>query len=232
MTTLLFTFFVIFWIFWWRHFYLHFLWFVEYFQRKLVENSRMMLDRVAAWLMLPRLASLLILLGHVLGVGKFALKGLSHEMDLPFSWHVGLVLGLNIGRGSNDFILQKVYITRLQQVYVDLIMLAAYFCHSCSSQVEHNTVLTKVDWLAASSALRVIVGAVLVVFLRLLRTICTILQPMGSMGRYLKKSTKPCWPIRSKETWTKYTPTTFLSQRKLALTAINTLFELEHHLSS
>ncbi len=42
-----------------------------------------MLGRVAAWLMLPRLASLLILLGHVLGVGKFALKGLSHEMDLP-----------------------------------------------------------------------------------------------------------------------------------------------------
>ncbi len=30
----------------------------------------MILDRVAAWLMLPRLASLLILLGHVLGVGK------------------------------------------------------------------------------------------------------------------------------------------------------------------
>jgi hypothetical protein len=43
-----------------------------------------MLGRVASWLMLPRLASLLILLGHVLGVGKFALKGLSHEMDLPF----------------------------------------------------------------------------------------------------------------------------------------------------
>jgi hypothetical protein len=43
-----------------------------------------MLDRVAAWLMLPRLASLLILLGHVLGVGKFPLKGLSHEMDFFF----------------------------------------------------------------------------------------------------------------------------------------------------
>ncbi len=57
--------------------------FIEYFQRILVENSRIMLGRVAAWLMLPRLASLLILLGHVLGVGKFALKGPSHEMDLP-----------------------------------------------------------------------------------------------------------------------------------------------------
>jgi hypothetical protein len=56
----------------------------QYFQRKLVDNSRIMLGRVAAWLMLPRLATLLILLGHVLGVGKFALKGLSHEMDLPF----------------------------------------------------------------------------------------------------------------------------------------------------
>ncbi len=41
---------------------------------------------------------------------------------------------------------------------------------------------------------------------------------MGSKGRYLKKCSKPCWPIRSKETWAKYKPTTLLSQRKLALT--------------
>ncbi len=38
--------------------------------------------------------------------------------------------------------------------------------------------------------------------------IFTILQPMGSKGRYLKKCPKPCRPSRSKETWTKYTPET------------------------
>jgi hypothetical protein len=39
-------------------------------------------------------------------------------------------------------------------------------------------------WLDACIALRV-VGAVLVVFLRCWRKNCTILQPMGSKGRYL-----------------------------------------------
>jgi hypothetical protein len=92
---------------------------------------------------------------------------------------------------SKDFILQKVYFSQLMQVYVGLIMLAAYFCHFCLSQVEYNCVLIKGDWLAACIALRV-VGAVLVVFLRRWRKICTILQPMGSMGRYPKKSPKPC----------------------------------------
>jgi len=43
--------------------------------------------------------------------------------------------------------------------------------------VENNCVLTKVDWLAACIALKV-VGAVLVVFLWRSRKICTILQPM------------------------------------------------------
>ncbi len=61
--------------------------------------------------------------------------------------------------------------------------------------------------------------AALVVFLRRWRKIWTIFQPLGRKGRYLKKSPKPCWPIRSKETWTKCTPTTLISQRKLALTA-------------
>ncbi len=31
------------------------------------------------------------------------------------------------------------------------------------------------------------------------------MQPMGRKGRYLKKSTKSCWTIRSKETWVKGT---------------------------
>ncbi len=54
--------------------------------------------------------------------------------------------------------------------------------------------------------------------------ICTILRPMGGQGWYLKKCPKPCWPIRGKETWAKYTPTTLLRQRKLALSTRNTLF--------
>jgi hypothetical protein len=104
-------------------------------------------------------------------------------------------------------------------------MLAAYFCHSCKSQVEYNCSLIKVDWLDAGIAPRV-VGAVFVAILRRCRKICTILQPMGSKGRYLKKSTNPCRPIKSKKTWTKYTPLTLLSNRKLALTARNKLFAL------
>ncbi len=43
-------------------------------------------------------------------------------------------------------------------------MLAAYFCHSCYSQVEYNCELIKVDWLADCIAIRV-VGAVLVAVL-------------------------------------------------------------------
>jgi hypothetical protein len=94
-------------------------------------------------------------------------------------------------------------------------MLTAYFCHSRKSQ---HGALIKVDWLDACIALSA-VGAVLVVFLRHWRKICTILQPMGSKGQYLTKCLKSCLPIRSKETWTKYTPLTLLSQCKLALTA-------------
>ncbi len=39
---------------------------------------------------------------------------------------------------------------------------------------------------------------------------------MESKGRYLKKSPKPCWPIKSKETWIKYALLAQISQRKLA----------------
>jgi hypothetical protein len=83
----------------------------------------------------------------------------------------------------------------------------------------------KVDRLDACPAQRV-VGAVLVVSFSSGVGVKSekILQTMGSKGRYLKQSTKPCWPLRSKESWTKYTP--LLSQRKLALTARNTLFVL------
>ncbi len=36
-------------------------------------------------------------------------------------------LFFNFSRGSNDFIMQKVYLSRVMQVYGGLIMLAAYF---------------------------------------------------------------------------------------------------------
>ncbi len=61
------------------------------------------------------------------------------------------------------------------------------------------------------------VGTVLVVFLQRWRKICTVLQPMGNKGRYLKKCPKRCCPIRSKETRIKYMPLTLLTAR-------NTLF--------
>jgi hypothetical protein len=57
---------------------------------------------------------------------------------------------------------------------------------------ESNWALIKGDWLAACIALRV-VGAVYVVVFRRWCKICTILQPMGSKGRYLKKCPKPWW---------------------------------------
>ncbi len=74
------------------------------------------------------------------------------------------------------------------------------------------------DWLAASNALRLF-GAVFFIFLQRLCKKCTILQPMGRKGRYLKKFPKPCLPIIIEETWTKYTPLKLLSQRKLVLIA-------------
>jgi hypothetical protein len=78
--------------------------------------------------------------------------------------------------------LQKVYFSRLIRVYIGLVTVSCLFLSFCQSQVEYNCVLTKVDWLAACIALSV-VGAVLVVFLRLWRKICTILQLTGSKGR-------------------------------------------------
>jgi hypothetical protein len=59
--------------------------------------------------------------------------------------------------------MQKVYLLRLMPVCMGLLMLAAYFCNSCYSQVVYNCSLIKADWFDACSALRV-VGAILVVF--------------------------------------------------------------------
>jgi hypothetical protein len=69
-------------------------------------------------------------------------------------------------------------------------MLAAYFCHSRKSKVEYSFALIKADWLAVCIALRMVVGAELVFFLRNWSTICTIRQPIGSKGQYLKKCPK------------------------------------------
>jgi hypothetical protein len=73
-------------------------------------------------------------------------------------------------------------------------------------------------WLAACIALR-LVGAVFFIFLQRWCKKCTILQPMGSEGRYLNKFPKPSSPIRIEETWTKGTPITFLSQLKFVFIA-------------
>jgi hypothetical protein len=43
-----------------------------------------------------------------------------------------------------DFITQKVYFSQLMRVYVGLIMLSAYLCHSHLSQVDFNCALVKV----------------------------------------------------------------------------------------
>ncbi len=80
---------------------------------------------------------------------------------------------------SDDFINQKVYLLRLMPVCVGLIILAAYFCNSCWSQVEFYCIMIKVDWLDACIALRV-VGAVLVVFLQRWRKLWTILYQLDS----------------------------------------------------
>jgi hypothetical protein len=69
-------------------------------------------------------------------------------------------------RGFNNFIMQKIYLLQFMPVCVGLIMFAAYFYHSCYSQVKYNCLLIKVDWLDACIALRVVgVGSVLVVFI-------------------------------------------------------------------
>ncbi len=53
------------------------------------------------------------------------LKGLSHEMDLAFDDMYGYFF--IFFRCSNDFILQKVYFSRLIRVYVGLIMVSCLF---------------------------------------------------------------------------------------------------------
>jgi hypothetical protein len=52
--------------------------------------------------------------------------------------------------------MQKVYLLWLMPVCFGIIMLAAYFCHSCCSHEEYNCSMIKVDWLDACTALKVV----------------------------------------------------------------------------
>ncbi len=69
----------------------------------------------------------------------FGCKGTVSGDGFGFWLHVRLVLGLNVDgaiyffRCSNDFVQQKVYL--LMQVYVSLIMFAAYFCQLADPKV-------------------------------------------------------------------------------------------------
>jgi hypothetical protein len=104
-------------------------------------------------------------------------------------------------------------------------MLAAYFCHSCQSQVEYNCSLKKVDWLAACIALRVLYLALYLLFssgvgVQFAQSASQWDQGMRPEEIYQTLLTN------KKETWVKYTTLTLLSRRKLALTARNTLFAL------
>jgi hypothetical protein len=69
----------------------------------------------------------------------------------------------------------KKCISRGMQVYFGLIMLAAYFCHVCKSQVEYDCASIKEDWLAACMSK----WRFIVIFLRCWPTICIGFQPMG-----------------------------------------------------
>ncbi len=99
--------------------------------------------------------------------------------------------------------MQKVYFLPVMPVCVGLIMLAAYFRHSCLSQVKCNCSLIKMDWLATCIALR-LVGAGLIIFLWRWRKICTILHPMGSKGPIPEEIYQTIL-TNKKETWIKYT---------------------------
>ncbi len=80
----------------------------------------------------------------------------------------------------DDFIMQKVYFLRLMSVCDGVLVLTAYFVIPADHKWSIN-LLIEVDCRGFCIALRM-VGAVLVVFLRRWRKICTILQPMGSKG--------------------------------------------------
>jgi hypothetical protein len=145
----------------------------------------------------------------------FYLKRLSHELDWAFLWHKWIDL-FRIYGAINIFLPVNTSLHWLNNVSFSfllfpLITSAVKFCIYISG-FACCLYCTKIGWRCT----------VFVIFL----------QPVGSKGRYLKKCPKPCWPIRSKETWTKYTPLTILNQRKLALTLRNTLFALYNHRST
>ncbi len=99
----------------------------------------------------------------------------------------------NFFKCTSEFITQEVYFLAVMRIYVGLIMLAAYFCHSRSSQVEQ--LFIDKNGLACSlyctKSGRRCIGR-----LPLVKSS----SQWEAKGRYLKKGLKPRWPIRSKET--------------------------------
>jgi hypothetical protein len=78
---------------------------------------------------------------------KFSLNNSeTHEIAVNNFDNKFLELGLTKGRNwFLKFLGAPMILLRLMPVCVGLIMLAAYFCHSCKSQVEYNCALIKVD---------------------------------------------------------------------------------------
>jgi hypothetical protein len=143
-----------------------------------------------------------------------SLKGTVSRAGMGFCWHKRIDLQKawkSIMPGFDSIFLDVFWIYRAINIFLaSLNWLNNVSCLFLSFQLITSGVYLciekQVDWLAAGMALRV-VGTVFVIFLRCWRTICTVVQPMESKGRCLKKCPIPSWPIRSKETWTKYTPT-------------------------
>ncbi len=84
-------------------------------------------------------------------------------------------------------------------------------------------------WMLAACIARRVVGAVLLVSGVCVKFAESSNQWEASADTWRTVPTpKPCWPLRSKETWTKCTFLTLLSQRKIAFTLRETLFALYH----
>ncbi len=92
--------------------------------------------------------------------------------------------------------------------------------------MEYNWALIKIDWLAASIALRVVSAYCISHFPP--ESAYNFHSPPANRkeGAISEEMSQTLLTNKSKEIWTKYTPLTLLSQHKLALTSRNTLFAL------
>ncbi len=79
-------------------------------------------------------------------ISKLWFKGTVSRALLGFWWHIWIDIDLKKRRAwfliffryLSEFTEPFTYFFRLMRVFVGLIMLAAYFCQSCKSQVEYN----------------------------------------------------------------------------------------------